>query len=94
MMQPTQANAWATRTGYIPVSRAGIAALEAGGYYLDHPNDRIALDQLAYAEPWPWSKELFRIEREAVQPRLEEAVLARRDAREVLDEARRAAEEP
>ena len=57
MMQPAQANAWATRTGYIPVSRAGIAELEASGYYRAHPNDRVALDQLACAEPWPWSRE-------------------------------------
>src|SRR5262249_62222208 len=84
MMQPAQANAWATRTGYIPVSRAGIAALDAAGYYRDHPNDRVALDQLAFAEPWPWSPELFRIQREAVQPRLEEAVLAGRGAPALL----------
>jgi sn-glycerol 3-phosphate transport system substrate-binding protein len=94
MMLPEQANAWATRTGYIPVSRTGIAALDASGFYRDHPNDRVALDQLAFAEPWPWAKELFRIEREAVQPRLEEAVLGRRDARAVLDDARRTAREP
>jgi sn-glycerol 3-phosphate transport system substrate-binding protein len=94
MMQPAQANAWATRTGYIPVSRAGIAALDASGHYREHPNDKVALDQLACAEPWPWSSDVFRIEREAVQPRLEEAVLARRDAREVLDEARKVAAEP
>lgn len=94
MMEPAQANAWATRTGYIPVSRPGIAALTAAGFYRDHPNDRVALDQLAVAEPWPWSPDLFRIQREAIQPRLEEAVLARRDARAVLDEARRAAVEP
>ena len=94
MMEPAQANAWATRTGYIPVSRAGIAELTKSGYYREHPSDRVALDQLAFAEPWPWAPELFRIEREAVQPRLEEAVLARRDARETLDEARRVAREP
>jgi sn-glycerol 3-phosphate transport system substrate-binding protein len=94
MMEPAQANAWATRTGYIPVSRAGIAELEASGYYREHPSDRVALDQLACAEPWPWSPDLFRIQREAVQPRLEEAVLAHRDARATLDEARRVAEEP
>lgn len=94
MMAPAQANEWATRTGYIPVSRAGIADLERSGYYREHPNDRVALDQLAFAEPWPWARELFRIQREAVQPRLEEAVLARRGARAVLDEARRAAREP
>jgi len=94
MMEPAQANAWAVRTGYIPVSRPGIAALEGQGYYRDHPNDKVALDQLRFAEPWPWSPDLFRIEREAVQPRLEEAVLARRPARAVLDEARRMAMEP
>jgi sn-glycerol 3-phosphate transport system substrate-binding protein len=94
MMEPAQANAWATRTGYIPVSRAGIAALTASGHYAAHPNDKVALDQLAVAEPWPWSPDVFRIEREAVQPRLEEAVLSGRDARVMLDEARAVAREP
>src|SRR6185295_9788782 len=94
MMQPAQANSWATRTGYIPVSRGGLAELERSGFYAKHPNDRVAIDQLADTQPWPWATQLFRIQREAVQPRLEEAVLARRDARETLDEARRAALAP
>lgn len=94
MMRPAQANAWATRTGYMPVSRGGLAALESAGYYEKHPNDRVAIDQLANAAPWPWAPELFRVQREAVQPRLEEAVLMKRDARAVLAEARRAAESP
>jgi sn-glycerol 3-phosphate transport system substrate-binding protein len=94
MMAPAQANAWATRTGYIPVSKAGIEQLEKSGYYREHPNDRVAIDQLAFASSWPWSTSLLRIEREAVQPRLEEAVLGKRDARETLDEARRVALEP
>lgn len=93
MMQPEQANEWATRTGYMPVSRGGLAALERAGYYAAHPNDRVAVDELAHAAPWPWSPELFRIQREAVQPRLEEAVLAPRDAAATLEEARRAARE-
>jgi sn-glycerol 3-phosphate transport system substrate-binding protein len=91
MMAPAQANAWATRTGYIPVSRAGIAELEKTGYYAAHPNDRVAIDQLAFASAWPWAPNLFRVQREAVQPRLEEAVLARKSARAMLDEARKAA---
>ncbi len=94
MMQPAQANSWATRTGYMPVSRAGLADLERTGYYAAHPNDRVAIDQLAHAMPWPWATELFRIQREAVQPRLEDAVLTPRDARETLESARRAAREP
>jgi sn-glycerol 3-phosphate transport system substrate-binding protein len=91
MMQPAQANAWATRTGYMPVSKRGLADLEGGGYYREHPNDRVAIDQLAYAEPWPWSPQLFRVQREAVQPRLEKAVLQKQDARRTIDEALAAA---
>jgi len=94
MMEPEQANQWATRTGYMPVSRKGLEGLRASGYYAAHPNDAVAVDQLRVATPWPWSPELFRVQREAVQPRLEEAVLAQRDAAVVLEEARRAATEP
>jgi sn-glycerol 3-phosphate transport system substrate-binding protein len=94
MMAPEQANQWATRTGYMPVSRKGLETLRASGYYAAHPNDAVAVEQLRVAMPWPWSTELFRVQREAVQPRLEEAVLARRDAAAVLEDARRAAVEP
>ena len=93
MLAPAQANAWATRTGYMPVSQAGLVELEKSGYYAAHPNDRVAVDQLASAAPWPWAPNLFRVQREAVQPRLERAVLGGDDARAVLDEARRAAED-
>jgi sn-glycerol 3-phosphate transport system substrate-binding protein len=94
MMLPAQANEWATSTGYMPVSRPGLAELDARGYYKEHPNDRVAVAQLDHAAAWPWAANLFRIQREAVQPRLEEAVLARREARATLEEARRAASEP
>jgi sn-glycerol 3-phosphate transport system substrate-binding protein len=94
MMAPKQANEWATRTGYMPVSAAGRRELESSGYYVNHPNDYVAVAQLRAVDPWPWSPQLFRVQREAVQPRLEEAVLTRRDARATLDEARRAAEAP
>jgi len=94
MMAPAQAVAWATSTGYIPISRQGIADLEQRGYYTEHPNDRVAIDQLAHAAPWPWAPDLFRVQREAVQPRLEHAVLEDRDPREVLREAQRAALDP
>ena len=94
MHEPEQVIAWSTRTGYIPVTRAAVHRLEARGYYAQHPNDRVALEQLAVAEPWPWSVDLFRIQREIVQPRLESAVIQQRDARAVLTEARALAREP
>ena len=88
MHEPEQVIAWSTRTGYIPVTRAAVRALEQRGYYAAHPNDRVALEQLSVAEPWPWSVDLFRIQREIVQPRLESAVIEQRDASGILAEAR------
>ncbi len=89
MHEPEQVIHWSTNTGYMPVTHEAVSHLEARGYYERHPNDRTSYDQLAVAMPWPWSPELFRIQREVVQPRLERAVLSRASAREVLDDARR-----
>ena len=95
MHEPAQVIEWSTRTGYIPVTRERrAAALRQRGYYAAHPNDAVALEQLSVAEPWPWSVDLFRIQREIVQPRLESAIVEGRDAAEVLTEARALALEP
>ena len=91
MMQAKQTIEWATSTGYMPVTHGGVRELERSGYYAKHPNDRVAYDQLKVAFPWPWSRHLFRIQREVVQPRLEGAVLGDRDAVTVLAEAREVA---
>lgn len=92
MMAAPQANAWATQTGYMPVSQRGMAQLEAGGFYEEHPNFAVTLGQLEHALQWPWAPGLFRVQREAVQPRLEAAVLQRQDASAALNEARGAVE--
>lgn len=91
MSRPEQAMEWATRTGYMPVTREAVARLEAQGFYRSHPNDRVAYDQLSAAQPWPWAPSLFRVQRQVVEPRLESAVLRNRDPRAVLAEARAAA---
>lgn len=88
MHEPEQVATWATETGYMPTTHGAVRLLENRGFYREHPNDRVAVDQLPAVRPWPWSKNLFRLEREIVQPRLEAAVLGGRDARSVLDEAR------
>lgn len=88
MARPDRSNEFATKTGYIPVTRAGVASLSAAGYYDKKPNDRVAVDQLGSVMPWPWHKELFRVQREVVQARLESAVLERQSAREALEGAR------
>jgi sn-glycerol 3-phosphate transport system substrate-binding protein len=91
MHRPQQVIDWATRTGYIPVTRGAIDQLTRRGHYDRHPNDRVTVDQLAVSMPWPWSTSLFRLQREIVQPRLERAVLAGGSARSLLEQARRLA---
>jgi sn-glycerol 3-phosphate transport system substrate-binding protein len=89
MCEAEQTIDWSTRTGYLPVTEDAVARLE--GYYQKHPNDRVAYAQLESADPWPWAPTLFRIQRDVVEPRLEEAVLSNRDARATLEDARAAA---
>jgi sn-glycerol 3-phosphate transport system substrate-binding protein len=86
MQRERQAVEWATRTGYIPVTAGAIRSLERRGHYEAHPNERVAIDQLRVARPWPWSPRLFRVQREVVQPRLERAVLADGSAAEMIRE--------
>jgi sn-glycerol 3-phosphate transport system substrate-binding protein len=94
MCDEDQTIAWSTRTGYMPVTVPAVIRLTESGWYARHPNDRVAYDQLASVDPWPWTPDLFRLEREVVEPRLEDAVLTGRDAREVMAEAREDAKRP
>ncbi len=88
LLEQRSAAFWSRETGYLPVTTPAASELETSGFYRQHANYRVALDQLAAAQPWPWSKNLFRVQRELVQPRLEAAVLERRDPARVLQEAR------
>jgi sn-glycerol 3-phosphate transport system substrate-binding protein len=45
-------------------------------------------------EPWPWSPTLFRVQREIVDPLLEDAVITGRSASDALATARREALQP
>jgi sn-glycerol 3-phosphate transport system substrate-binding protein len=88
MMLPEQTIEWATSTGYMPVAKQAVTELERDGYYKKSPNDRVAMDELAHAMPWPWAANLFRVQRECIDPLLEEAVLGPRDAAQTLARAR------
>lgn len=83
-----QAVLLSTRTGYLPITTPAADKMRADGFFAKHPNDDVAQRQLESVEPWPWEPLLFRIQRDIVAPRLEEAVLLDRDAREVLAGAR------
>lgn len=92
--EPENAAMLAERTGYLPITEGAVRRLEGQGFFAKHPNDAVAQRQLADVAPWPWEKQLFRVERDIVDPLLEEAVLLDRDAREVLTRARDAATRP
>jgi sn-glycerol 3-phosphate transport system substrate-binding protein len=94
MVEPRQTIEWSTNTGYLPVTHSAVEELRASGYYAAHPNDDIALGQLAMVEPWPWSPTLFRVQREIVDPLLEDAVITGRSASDALATARREALQP
>ena len=89
-----QAAYLSTRTGYLPITTPAVSLMRTEGFFAKHPNDAVAQAQLGSVEPWPWEPLLFRIERDIVDPRLEEAVLLDRDARSVLAEARALAARP
>jgi len=94
MVMPRQTIEWSTSTGYLPVAHSAVAELEASGYYAAHPSDRVALEQLESVEPWPWSPTLFRVQREIVDPLLEDAVIEGAGAADALETARREASAP
>jgi sn-glycerol 3-phosphate transport system substrate-binding protein len=94
MMEREQTIEWATSTGYLPVTRSAIAELTRTGYYDAHANDRVVLGELGSIEPWPWSPTLFRVQREIMDPLLEDAVLQKTSAAEALARGRREALQP
>lgn len=89
-----QAAYLSTRTGYLPITETAVAKMRADGFFGTHPNDEVAQAQLANVDPWPWEPMLFRIERDIVDPRLEEAVLLDKDPSAVLEHARLLASRP
>jgi sn-glycerol 3-phosphate transport system substrate-binding protein len=89
-----QAAYLSTRTGYLPITESAVAKMRADGFFTKHPNDEVAQAQLANVDPWPWEPLLFRIERDIVDPRLEEAVLLDKDPSAVLEHARVLASRP
>jgi len=83
-----------TKTGYLPITEPAVQRMRADGFFAKHPNDEVAQSQLANVDPWPWEPNLFRIERDIVDPRLEEAVLLDKDAAQMLAAARTLAMRP
>ena len=91
MMQPAQTAYWAAETGYMPVHRGALELPEMQALYDADPNYRVALDQLEHAVQFPFSRHLFEIQREHIQPTLERPVLGLESVEVSLGEASREA---
>ncbi len=52
---PAQAY-WASHTGYVAVSKAGLKALQSEGFYKTHPNDAVATAELTNKPPLPYTR--------------------------------------
>jgi sn-glycerol 3-phosphate transport system substrate-binding protein len=89
MLEDDQTIEWSTRTGYMPVTLSAIERLRRSGHYERHPNAAVTLTQLEDAFPWPWSPDLFRLEREIIRPLIEDTVLENRPPAAALEEGRR-----
>jgi sn-glycerol 3-phosphate transport system substrate-binding protein len=94
MCEPEQAYDWAARTGYLPVSIGVPDGSEQARRPWKFRNDLVALRELSRAVPWPWAPNLFRVQRDVLEPRLEDAVIQNRDPEAVLREARELARRP
>ncbi len=92
MLETEQVIDWSTSTGYLPTTDVAASELQRRGFYDRHPNYRVALEQLPMTEPWPWSRDLFEIEREVLEPLIERAVLESTNAATLLNGARRQAQ--
>jgi sn-glycerol 3-phosphate transport system substrate-binding protein len=94
MSAPSQAIQWSTGTGYLPVTHGAVNQLRETGYYDAHPRDGVVLSEVDSATPWPWLPDLFRVQREIMDPLLEDAVLEDRDPARMLALARQQASLP
>jgi sn-glycerol 3-phosphate transport system substrate-binding protein len=94
MSAAEQALEFATRTGYLPVAVGATRRLHEAGFFQKHANDAVAQSELSHVAPWPWAPNLFRMQRDILEPRLEDAVIENRDAEGVLREARELARRP
>ena len=80
----------------VPPSTTAVIAISSPAmqaFYRDNPNYKVALDQLKYAQRFPFSPALFEIQREVIQPNLEAAVLGIKTSAEIMQAAEAKANE-
>jgi sn-glycerol 3-phosphate transport system substrate-binding protein len=93
MTDPTQTISLSKATGYMPIRLSAINSPEMQAFYKENPNYKVALDQLKFAQKFPFSPALFEVYREAVQPNLEAPVVGTKSVAEAMAAAEAKANE-
>lgn len=47
---------WASQTGYVPVTTAGVKNLDSSGFYISHPDALVAVHELTNKPAQPWTR--------------------------------------
>ncbi len=84
MTDPAQTISLSKATGYMPIRLSAINSPEMQSFYKENPNYKVALDQLKFAQKFPFSPALFEVYREAVQPNLEAPVVGTKSVAEAM----------
>lgn len=91
------AAAWHKLTGYIPITKSAVEALEAEGWFEENPNSRVAGEQLAGSEATTATAGAivgaFPAIRDHVTTAIEQVLVNDRDVTEALTEAKELADE-
>ena len=91
LSETDQAVYWHKGTGYFPATNAAVEALDAEGWFTDHPNFRTAFDQILAGNDTPASRGVllgdFVIIRDVVGAAIEESVVNGMAPKEALDAA-------
>ncbi|MGH7331150.1 MAG: ABC transporter substrate-binding protein [Candidatus Rokuibacteriota bacterium] len=93
MTDPAQTISLSKATGYMPIRLSAINGPEMQAFYKENPNYKVALDQLKFAQKFPFSPALFEVYREAVQPNLEAPVVGTKSVAEAMAAAETKANE-
>ena len=84
MTDPAQTISLSKATGYMPIRLSAINSPEMQSFYKENPNYKVALDQLKFAQKFPFSSALFEVYREAVQPNLEAPVVGTKSVADAM----------
>lgn len=56
LMSGSSQGYWASQTGYVPVTTAGVKNLQASGFYLSHPDSLVAVHELTNKPAKSWTR--------------------------------------